>query len=109
MVTNGSNIRKALSKNVVDVAQSLVSLEVAGDIITDNLTTLTEVGLGNILKVVLAAQSYVVFADDSGSSIVADVNASPALDLPTGTHYVLCTGDFIRMSVNPTRKELIRT
>lgn len=104
-----SAVRKALTKNVVDVAQSLVSLEVAGDVIATDLTSLTEVGTGNILKVVLAAQSFVAFADEAGSTIAAAAGTSPGLDLPTGTHYILCTGDFIIMSVNPTRKELIRT
>lgn len=104
-----ANVRKALTKNVVDVAQSLVSLKVAGDVVTDNLTTLTKVGLGNVLRVTLGAQSYVAFADDAGSSIAAAAATSPGLDLAAGEHYILCTGEYIIMSTDPTRKELIRT
>lgn len=104
-----NNIRKALTKNVVDVAQSLVSLNVAGDVITTALTTLTEVGQGNILRVVLAAPAYVAFADDAASTVAAAAATSPGLELAAGTHYILCTDDFIIMSADPSRKELIRT
>lgn len=103
------NVRKALTKNVVDIAQSLVSLVVPGDVITDNLTSFTEVGQGNILKVVLAAQAYVVFAPELPSTLAANATSSPGLDLPVGTHYILCTEKYIKMSANPSRKELIRT
>lgn len=103
------NIRKALTKNVVDVAQSLVALEVAGDVLTDNLTTLTKVGKGNILKVVVGVVTYVAFATEATSLITATATTTPGLQLVVGTHYVLCTCDYIRMSANPTRKELIRT
>ena len=103
------NIRKALTKNVVDIAQSLVSLNVAGDVITADLTTLTKVGKGSILKVVVGGATYVAFTDDAGATITPSVTHSPGLLLATGTHYILCTCDYIKMDVNPTRKELIRT
>ena len=105
-MSNG--VRKALTKNVVDVAQSLVSLNVVGDVITANLTTLTKVGEGNILKVVVGATTYVAFADESTSSIAATINTTPGIELVAGTHYVLCHSNYIIMSTNPTRKELIR-
>ena len=104
-----ANVRKALTKNVVDVAQSLVALEVAGDVITSSLTVLTKLGRGNILKVVVGTTTYVAFADEEGSSITASIASSPGLELAAGTHYVLCLCDYIIMSADPTRKELIRT
>ena len=104
-----ANIRKALTKNVVDIAQSLVSLSVAGDVITDDLTALTKIGKGNVLKVVVAGTTYVAFADEPGSTVAATIATTPGLELLAGSHYILCTGEYIRMSANPTRKELIRT
>lgn len=104
-----STVRKALTKNTVDIAQALVSLEVAGDVLTDDLTNLTEVGLGNILKVTVGGTTYVAFSDSADVTPVAAVGTTPGLELVAGTHYVLCTGSHIIMSANPTRKELIRT
>lgn len=109
MTPNAKAVRKALTKNVVDVAQSLVSLEVAGDVLTDDLTNLTKVGTGNILKVVVGATTYVAFAEEAGATLTVDATISPGLELAAGTHYVLCLCDYIKMSTNPTRKELIRT
>lgn len=104
-----ANVRKALTKNVVDVAQAIVSLNVAGDVITSDLTSLTKIGVGNILKVIVGATTYVAFADEAGSTVTAAVGTTPGLELPAGTHYILCTDEYIIMSSNPTRKELIRT
>lgn len=104
-----TNVRKALTKNTVDVAQSLVSLKVAGDVLSDDLTNLTKVGLGNILRVTVAGTTYVVFADDPGATLTPGATSTPAVELAAGTHYVLCTGEYVQMSTNPSRKELIRT
>lgn len=101
-------LRKFLTKNTVDVGQALVSLKYAGKVITDNISSAAvKVGASNVLKLHVAADTYVAFSDDPTFGAVS-VTTSPAVLLPAGMHYVLCSGDYVRASANPTRIELLQ-
>lgn len=101
-------IRKFLTKSTVDVGQALVSLKYPGKVITDSMSAAAvKVGTSNIIKVHVAADTYVAFSDDAAFGAVT-VTTSPAVLLPAGMHYVLCQCDYVRMSANPTRVELLK-
>jgi len=79
---------------------------VPGEVITDNVSTASvQVGKGNICRIRVTAQAYVAFGDDSLGAVSA--TTSPGLELQTGTHLVVATDDFIRMSADPDRLEII--
>ena len=63
------------------------------------------VGKGNICRIRVAAQSYVAFGDESLGTV--SVTTTPGLELAIGVHLVVATDDFIRMSANPARIEII--
>lgn len=106
-MSKNNKARKILTKNVQEVAQALVSLSIPGKVITDDLSSAyTQVGEGNILRVEVAADTYVAFDTQTGGAAV-DGTTSPALKLTAGIHYVVCAHDFVRMSANPTRVELL--
>lgn len=107
-MSKNNTIRKVLTKNVVDIAQALVSISFPGEVITAALTSWTEIGTGNILRVIVAADTYVIFDDDGTNPTIADAAASPALLLKAGTHYVLCQSQYVKMSADPSRKELLK-
>ena len=103
-----NKIRKLLTKNVVDIAQALVSMNVPGEVITNNINTAVEVGEGNILRIQTAGDMFVAFSD-IGTIGVVSVTTTPALKLVgAGVHYVICQCDFIRTNVAASRVELLR-
>jgi uncharacterized protein (DUF2237 family) len=107
-MSSNTKIRKLVTLSTVDVAQALQSLKVPGKVVTANLSTgWTEVGRGNILRIQVAADTYVAFTDIEGDSSSVSVTTSPAVKLPAGDHYVLCQAKFVRASANPTRVELL--
>ena len=105
------NIRKHLTKNIVDVAQSIPGLDIGGKVVSATLTSAVEVGIGNIVRitVVAAAAMHLAF----GNSAIAAVTATttPALRLPVdaaeAVYYVLATDNFIRADVVAARVEVI--
>jgi hypothetical protein len=103
-----NKVRKLLTKNIVDIGQALVSLNVPGKVITDNISTAyVEVGEGNILRIQTAGDSYVAFAEIGGGGAVSAAT-SPAVKLVgAGVHYVVCQCDFVRASAAATRVELL--
>ena len=86
---------------------------VAGTLIpaaSDISTTPYQVKTGTLLRIQVAADTYVAFGDEPASAplnAAIDATTSPALKLPAGYHLVVATGDFIRTSANPTRVEMI--
>ena len=103
-----NKIRKLFTKNVVDVAQALVSVAVPGEVITANISAAyVEVGEGNIVRLEIGAVTYVAF-DDKTTGGAVSVTSSPAVKLAIGIHYVICECKYIRTSVNPTRIELLK-
>jgi len=86
---------------------------VAGTVIpaaTDLSTTPTLVKTGTLLRIQVAADTYVAFGDEPAAAPLSgtiDATTSPALKLPAGYHLVVATGDFIKTSANPTRVEMI--
>lgn len=101
-------LRKFLTKNTVDIGQALVSLKYPGQVLpTDITTAAVKVGSSNILKIHVSADTYVAFSDDASFGAVS-VTTSPAVLLPAGMHYVLCAGEYVRASANPTRIELLK-
>jgi hypothetical protein len=107
-MSKNNTIRKSLTKNVVDVAQALISVKHPGEVISEDMTSWVKVGEGNLLRVIVTAATYVIFDDDGQNSTTADAAASPGLYLAVGEHYIVCQSEYVKMSANPTRKELLR-
>jgi hypothetical protein len=104
-VTN--KIKKFFTMNIVDCAQALQSLHISGTPVTTNIsTTWTEVGSGNIVRIVVSADTYIAFSDDNAAAAVTS-STSPGIMLVTGESYVVSTAKYIRASANPTRVEIL--
>lgn len=100
-------IRKVLTNNIVSIAQALTAVSCPGEVITANMANAgVIVKSGNILKVHVAVNTYMAFGHDATIEAVS-VTTSPALLLTPGEHYVVCLGDYVRCSTNPTRVELL--
>ena len=100
--------RKYITNNVADIAETLQTVRIAGKVITDNISSAAvKVGSTNILKLHVSADTYVAFSDDPAFGAVS-VTTTPAVLLPAGMHYVICTGEYVRASANPTRIELLQ-
>lgn len=107
-MAQANKLRKLLTKNIVDVGQALVSLNVPGKVITDDISAAgVEVGEGNILRIQTSADTYIAFSELSTIGAVS-VTTTPAVKLVgAGVHYVVCQCDYVRASSNPTRIELL--
>ncbi|CAB4125075.1 hypothetical protein UFOVP53_56 [uncultured Caudovirales phage] len=102
-----NKIRKQFTMSIVDCAQALQSLHVVGTVITDDISAAwVEVGQGNIVRVVLTADTYFAFSDDDAAAAVT-VSTSPAVKLGSGESYIITSAKYIRASVNPSRVELL--
>ena len=100
-------LRKFLTNNIVDISEALQSLKCPAKVVTDNISTAAVlIGKGNIIKIHVAADTYVAFSDDSAFGTVS-ATTTPAVLLNAGMHYVVCTGDYVRASANATRLELL--
>lgn len=106
MATNNS-VKKYFTMGVVDVAQGFQSLHIAGKVIADDISAAwIEVGDTNIVRIVVTANTYVAFSNETVPAGTVSVTTTPAVMLVPGEHYVVCTGKWIRASANPTRVEL---
>ena len=105
------NIKKYLSKSVVDVAQSTEGLEIGGRVASATLTTAVQVGVGNIVRVTVAAGAAMHVAFGDSTIVAVTATTSPATRLPVvaaeAVYYLLATGDYIRADVVATRVEVI--
>lgn len=106
-MTQKITIRKVLTNNIVSIAQALTSVSCPGEVVTANMATAgVNVKAGNIIKVHVSTDTYMAFSNSSTIPAVT-VSTSPAILLTPGEHYVICLGDFVRCSTNPTRVELL--
>ena len=102
-----NKIRKQFTMSIVDCAQALQSLHIVGTVITDDISAAwVEVGQGNIVRVLLTADTYITFSDDNTSPAVT-VATSPAVKLVSGEHYIITSAKYVRASANPSRIELL--
>lgn len=104
-----NKIRKLFTKNIVDVAQALVSLHIPGKVMTVAALAAgyVEVGEGNILRIETSADTFVAFDDKVGGGAVSAAT-NPGLKLVgAGVHYVICQEKYVRTSIAPVRAELI--
>ena len=102
-----SKVRKHFTMSIIDAAQTLQSLHIPGEVIsTDISAAWTFVGAENIIRLIVTADTYVAFGIDTSGAAVSSTT-SPAVKLPAGEHYVICTADYVRVSLNPTRVELL--
>ena len=103
-----NKIRKQLTKNIVDVAQALVSLNVAGKVIAAaDVFAGTNVGEGNIIRIQTTADTYVTFSDTAIGAAPTVTTTTAVKLVGAGVHYVICQCDFIRTSIAITRAELL--
>jgi hypothetical protein len=102
-----NKVRKLVTLSTVDVAQALQALLIPGKVISANISTgWVQVGQGNILRLQVAADTYVTFSDDTSGGVPTS-STSPAVKVLAGVHYVLCQAKYVRASANPTRVELL--
>jgi len=100
--------RKMLTKNIIDVAQALVSINVPGKLIANaDIFAGTEVGEGNILRVETTADTFIEFDSQAIGSAPTITTASAVMLVGAGMHYVICQCDFVRSSIAVTRAELL--
>jgi hypothetical protein len=92
-----NNIRRYLTKNIVDVAQSVGGIQFPGKHVSTTITTAVEVGAGNVLRIVVTTAGWVAFGD-STVGIPSGATGEISAYLPVGTHYVYATNDYIRGS-----------
>lgn len=107
MATN--KIKKYITMNIVDISQGLQSIHTVGTpILVDISAGWVHVGIGNIVRVVVAANTYIAFDDaDLGAGVAVSATSNPSVMVVTGEHYVIASGDWIRASANPTRVEIL--
>lgn len=107
MAIKKNKTRKMCTMNIINVAQTLQSTHLAGDVITADISTAwVEVGEFNIVRVIIAADTFFAFSDDTSAGTVTSTT-SPAVKLTAGEHYIICSGKYIRASSNPSRVELL--
>jgi hypothetical protein len=100
-------VKKFLTNNILDISEALQGLKLPGKLVTANISTAAvKVGKNNIIKVHVAADTYMAFSDDAAFGAVS-VTTDPGLLLNAGMHYVICTGEYVRASANPSRIELL--
>lgn len=104
-----NKLRKQLTKNIVDVAQALVSLNVVGRVlaVAGIFAGTTEVKAGNIIRIQTTADTYVSFSSQSGHTIPVATTEHAVKLVGAGMHYVICQDDYIRTSIAITRAELL--
>jgi hypothetical protein len=106
-MTSTNKIRKQFTMSIVNCAQALQSLHVVGTVITDDISAAwIEVGQGNVIRVILTADTYITFSDDNTGPAVTAAT-SPAVKLSSGENYIITSGKYIRASINPSRVELL--
>lgn len=105
------NIRKYLTKSVVDVAQSIDGLDLCGEVVSATLTSAVFVGAGNIVRITVTAGAAMHVAFGNSAMPAVTSTTTPALRLPNSAaeavYYVLAMDDFIRADVVATRVEVI--
>lgn len=103
-ITQEQHLDSAQAKKVIG------DLLVPGTVVppaTDISAAAIQVGKGNILRIRVAAQTYVAFSADPALGAVS-ATTSPGIELNTaGVYLVVATEEFVRASANPARLEII--
>jgi hypothetical protein len=80
---------------------------IPGDVITaDPSAAPVLVGIANVLRIKVAATTYLAFYPDTSVTVVSSTT-SPALMLDAGTYLVVATDEFLVMSAAPARLEVV--
>jgi hypothetical protein len=102
-----AKIRKFFTMSIVDCAQVLQSLHVGGSPISADISaSWVEVGAGNVIRVIVGANTVIAFSDDNTDGAVT-TTTDPAVMVVTGESYIITTAKYVRASANPTRVELL--
>jgi hypothetical protein len=82
---------------------------VPGDVITTDISAGgVAVGKNNLVRIRVAAATFVAFSDDSAIGAVS-ITTTPAIELPVaGTYLLVATGKYIRASAAAARLEVIQ-
>ena len=89
------NIRRFLTKNIVDIAQSVGGIQFPGSVISTAIGVAKHVGSGNVVRIVVTTAGRVAFGAVGVAAPAAAIDEVSTY-LPVGTHYVYATGDYIR-------------
>lgn len=108
-MANSNKVRKLLTKNIVDISQALVSVNLPGKVVANaDIFAGTLVGEGNIIRIQTTADTYVAFSDEAATMALPTVNTAVAVKLVgAGVFYVMCQCDYVRTSIAITRAELL--
>lgn len=88
-------------------AKATMDVLAPGTVITSDISAAwVKVGLSSIVRIQVAADTYVAFGDDSTAGVV-DSSTSPAIKLAAGYYLLRATGEFIRASLNASRIEIL--
>jgi len=104
-----NKLRKQFTKNVIDVAQALVSLNAVGKVIpaANVFAGTANVGEGNIIRIQTTADTYVTFNDTTTPALPTVTTVNAVKLVGAGVHYVMCQSNYIRTSIAITRAELL--
>lgn len=102
-ITQDEHLDAAKASKIVDGI--LVPGEVVDLTANDISTAGRLVKTGSLLRIQVAADTYVAFGDSTIAAV--DATTSPAIKLPAGYHLLVSTADFIRASANASRLEIL--
>jgi hypothetical protein len=107
-MAQNNKLRKLFTKNVIDVAQALVSVSAPGKVIANaDIFAGTEVGEGNILRIQTTADTFIAFGEQALTSAPTVTSPIAVKLVGAGVHYVICQCDFVRSSIAVARAELL--
>ena len=108
-MSNLRSIRSVLTKNIVDIAQSIGPITHVGTVMTDDISAAwVEVEKGSLIRVQITADTYFSFSENDKGAVTVTAATTPGLKLSAGYHYIVASCDFIRASANPSRIELLQ-
>ena len=94
-MANSFNIRRYLTKSIVDVSQSVGGIHYPGVVNGTTVGSAVEVGASNIVRITVTTAGRITFGA-STVAVAASTIDSVGIYLPIGVHYVYATDDYIR-------------
>jgi hypothetical protein len=95
-------------------SQKVTQALAVGKLLDADITASTKVGRFSLLRVRVTASTILAFSEDKAALDAETVDATTGDDFYVielniaGTYEIACPADWVKASVNPARKELVR-